>query len=354
MGLKILHSADWHLDSPFLGFTEQQRQYLKEEQLKIPGKIAQLCIRENCDMMLLAGDIFDGKASRETLDVLKKELSSCGVPVLIAPGNHDFCADGSPWLEESWPENVFVFTGPLESVTIQGLDCRIYGGAFRSMDCSGLLENFRAEGDEQYCVAVLHGDPMQRNSPYNPITNAQVRDSSLDYLALGHIHKAGAFRSGETLCAWPGCPMGRGWDETGEKGVCIVTIEEEAKVQAVSLHTPKFHDLEAELNGDAAAAVEALLPAVPGKDFYRITLTGTGEVDLRALERQFSMFPHLQLRDKTEAPVELWTDAEEDTLEGVYFGMLRKAMEENPEDADRFRLAAEISRKILTGREVKL
>ena len=38
MGLKILHSADWHLDSPFAGFTEEQRQLLKEEQRRIPGK----------------------------------------------------------------------------------------------------------------------------------------------------------------------------------------------------------------------------------------------------------------------------------------------------------------------------
>ena len=43
MGLKILHSADWHLDSPFLGFTEPQRQFLKEAQSQIPGKIADLC-----------------------------------------------------------------------------------------------------------------------------------------------------------------------------------------------------------------------------------------------------------------------------------------------------------------------
>ena len=354
MGLKILHSADWHLDSPFMGFTEQQRQFLKEEQNKIPAKIAQLCLREDCDMVLLAGDLFDGEASRESIDNLKRELANCGVPVLIAPGNHDFCASGSPWVEEAWPENVFVFTGNLESVTIQGLDCRIYGAAFRSMDCPGLLEDFRAEGDEKYCVAVLHGDPVQKNSPYNPITNAQVRQSSLDYLALGHIHKAGAFRSGETLCAWPGCPMGRGWDETGEKGVCIVTLDEEVTVRAVSLPTPRFYDLEAEVNGDAAAAVEALLPAVPGTDFYRITLTGSGEVDLQALEDRFAAYPNVHLRDRTEPPVEIWADEEADSLEGIYFGMLRKAMEENPEEAGRIRLAAEISRKILNGREVKL
>jgi len=354
MGLKILHSADWHLDSPFVGFSEEQRRYLKEAQRKIPGMIADLCRREDCDMMLLAGDIFDGEVTRETLEDLKKTLEGCGVPVLISPGNHDFCAPGSPWREESWPENVFVFTGDLESVTIHGLDCRVYGSAFRSMDSPPLLEDFQAEGRERYRLAVLHGDPLQRSSPYNPITNAQVRGSGLHYLALGHVHKAGAFRSGETMCAWPGCPMGRGWDETGEKGVCIVTLGETVGIRAVSLPTPRFYDLEAEIGTDAVAAVEALLPAAAGNDFYRITLTGTGPVDLAQIRDRFREFPNLLLRDKTEAPVEIWAEADEDSLDGIYFGMLRKAMELDPDNAERIRLAAEISRKLLQGREVRL
>ena len=354
MGLKILHSADWHLDSPFAGFTEQQRKFLQEAQRKIPGKVAQLCRREDCDMVLLAGDIFDADAKPETLDLLKRELENCGVPVLIAPGNHDFCRPGYPWLEDSWPENVFIFTGGLESVTIQGLNCRVYGGAFLSIDCPPMLEDFQVQRGEQYCVAVLHGDPLQRNSPYNPITNAQVRNSNLDYLALGHVHKAGLFRSGETTCAWPGCPMGRGWDETGEKGVCIVTIDQGVTVQPRSLNLPRFFDLDAEVNGDATEAIEAVLPAVPGEDFYRITLTGSGEVDLEALQKEFADFPNLELRDRTEPPLEIWADADADSLEGIYFGMLRRSLEDSPENARRIQLAAEISRKILSGREVKL
>lgn len=354
MGLKILHSADWHLDSPFTGFPEQQRQLLKEEQRKIPGKVADLCRRENCDLVLLAGDLFDAEPSRGTIDELKKALAGCAVPVLVAPGNHDFCGPDSPWLEEAWPQNVFVFTGGLESVTILGLNCRVYGAGFQSMDCAPLLEDFQAEGAEKYCLAVLHGDPAQKDSPYNPITAAQVRNSSLDYLALGHIHKAGAFRAGNTLCAWPGCPMGRGWDETGEKGVCIVTLEEEARIQAVSLDTLRFYDLETDIGNDAAAALEELLPAAGSNDFYRITLTGYGAVDLRQLQRQFEDFPNLELRDRTEPPIDIWGDTEEDTLEGVYFAMLRKAMENDPANAERIRLAAEISRRLLSGREVAL
>ena len=353
MGLKILHTADWHLDSPFQGFTEQQRQFLKKAQMQIPGKIADLCRKEDCDMVLLAGDIFDGEARPETVALLKRELENCGVPVLIAPGNHDFYGTGSPW-QENWPENVFIFTGDLESVTIKGLDCRIYGAAFQSMDCPAQLEDFKAQGDEKYCIAVLHGDPIQRNSPYNPITNNQVRNSSLDYLALGHIHKAGTFRSGETLCAWPGCPMGRGWDETGDKGVCIVNIEDTVKVQARSLNLPRFYDLKAEIREDAASAVASVLPAAVGDDFYRITLTGSGDVDLEALQRAFMDYPNLNLQDRTEPPLEIWSESDEDSLEGIYFGMLRKALEESPENARQIQLAAEISRKILSGREVKL
>lgn len=354
MGLKILHSADWHLDSPFGGFSESQRAFLKEEQRKLPGKVADLCRRENCDLMLLSGDIFDGKASRETLDILKDALASCGVPVMISPGNHDYCGPGSPWLEEKWPQNVFVFTGKMESVAILGLNCRVYGAGFQSMDCESLLEGFEAEGDEKYCVAVLHGDPTQKHSPSNPVTTAQVRRSALDYLALGHIHKAGAFRAGNTLCAWPGCPMGRGWDETGEKGVCIVTLDGEADIQAVSLDTLRFYDLEVDIGDDAAAALEAVLPAAGSRDFYRIALTGYGTVDLAALQKKLRAFPNLELRDKTEPPMDAWADSDEDTLEGVYFTMLRKAMEDTPEDAGRIQLAAEISRKLLAGKEVTL
>lgn len=354
MGLKILHSADWHLDSPFGSFSREQRQLLNKYQRELPGKITELCRRENCDLMLLSGDLFDGSPGKETVDVVKKALADCGVPVLISPGNHDFCDLASPWLAESWPENVYVFTGGLEAVTIKALDCRIYGAGFQSMDSESLLAGFAAEGDERYCLAVLHGDPVQKNSPYNPITTSQVKKSGLDYLALGHIHKAGAFRAGNTLCAWPGCPMGRGWDETGEKGVCIVTLDKEVQIRPVSLDTIRFYELDVNVGTDPENAVESVLPAAGTEDFYRINLTGDGPVDLKTLAAAFSDFPNLELRDRTDPPLDIWADVQEDSLEGVYFGMLKKAMESDPENAERIRLAAEISRKILLGREVVL
>ena len=350
MGLKILHTADWHMDSPFGSFSEEQRAFLRREQLKLPGKIAEICRREHCDLVLLAGDIFDGIPAQDAVTVVRQALQDCGVPVFVTPGNHDFYENGSPWRDEKWSENVKVFTSDLESVCIEKLNCRIYGAGYRSMDCASLLDGFRVQGQEKYQIAVLHGDPVTRHSPYCAVTAGQVRDSGLDYLALGHIHKAGMFQGDRTLCAWPGCPMGRGWDETGQKGVCLVTLEEKAQVQFVPLDQPRFYDLEAEVSGSAETVLDEVLPAAGCSDFFRISLTGYACVDVDSLRKQYVRFPNLFLRDRTMPQEDLWEEAGADTFRGAYFRLLKEAAEQNSQAV----LAAEISRKILAGREVKL
>lgn len=348
MGLRILHSADWHLGSAFRGFDREQQRLLKEAQRLLPGKVADLCRREDCDLVLLAGDLFDVPPAKDWVDLLKAALADCRVPVFISPGNHDFCAPGSPWLEEVWPENVYIFTGGLESVTLKDLDCRIYGAGYTSMDCAPLLEGFRAAGEERYRIGLFHGDPIQLRSPYCPVTAAQVRDSGLDYLALGHVHKSGAFRAGRTLCGWPGCSMGRGYDETGETGIYLVDLEADVKIRKLLLHTPRFYDLT--VNTDEQT-LEALLPGSGSDDFYRLTLTGSADVD----ENLLAKFPNLELRDQRRKERDIWCCAGEDTLEGTYFRILREALEGAEEaDAARIQQAAAISRKILEGREVAL
>ena len=58
--MKILHSADWHLDAPLVGRTPEQSALLRQHMLALPDKIAAICRRERCDLMLLCGDLFDG------------------------------------------------------------------------------------------------------------------------------------------------------------------------------------------------------------------------------------------------------------------------------------------------------
>lgn len=355
--LKILHAADLHLDSAFTGRNQAATDRLRAALRSVPAQIAQLCRQEGCDLLLLAGDVFDGAPAAETLQEMKRVLAELRIPVFIAPGNHDFCTPASPWQTEAWPDNVHIFTGPVvESVALPALDCRVYGAGFTAMDCDSLLEDFSVEGEETHHIAVLHGDPVQQNSPYDPITRSQVAASGLQYLALGHIHKGGSFRAGRTLCAWPGCPMGRGFDELGEKGVLLVMVEDTAEIRFIPLNVPRFYELEAPVRTTARAAIADTLPAAGNEDFYRLTLTGESEpMELEALAAEFARFPNLELRDKTQPPVDLWGCAGGDNLEGVFFEMLKEAAEAGDEESARIALlAAKISRKLLDGREVEL
>ena len=111
--IKILHSADWHLDSPLQGFTPEVREHLRRELLAIPGKIAAICKAEKCDVVLLSGDLFDGNYTRESFYSVVNALEEMGTNVFISPGNHDFCSVSSPYLTELWPENVHIFTRPV-------------------------------------------------------------------------------------------------------------------------------------------------------------------------------------------------------------------------------------------------
>lgn len=348
--IKILHAADWHLDAPFVGRSPEQVAYLRQELLKIPGKVAALCRQEQCDMMLLSGDLFDGSCTAESVSAVKQALAEAAVPVFISPGNHDFAGPASPWLTEAFPDNVHIFTRQaMEEVYLPSLNCHVFGAGFTSMDCPGLLRDFHAP--EGLSVAVLHGDPTQVSSPYCPITQAQVSDSRLAYLALGHIHKGGQFRAGKTLCAWPGCAMGRGYDEQGEKGVLIIQIDGEATARFASLNTPRFYDLETSPEG-----LSALLPPVGNADFYRITLTGESEpLDIAALTAAYRRFPNLELRDRTTPPIDVWKNTGEDSFEGTYFRMLQDALADADEERQKhIHLAAKICRQILEGQEVEL
>lgn len=355
--IRILHSADWHLDSPMSGHSPENADFLRKELRKIPEKIVAFAKAEGCDLMLLSGDLFEGKASQETVRNVQKALAQAGMPVFISPGNHDYLCPDSPYEMPGWPDNVHIFKEQkIQSVILSELDCKIYGAGYTAMDCPALLKDFQAEGAERWHIGILHGEADTAHSSYCPISKEQLRSCALSYLALGHIHKSSSTRGGETVCAWPGCPMGHGYDELGEKGVLIVTLEEGVDLSFRPLDGPRFYDEALEAGTDPHSALNAFLPSLPTQDFYRITLTGySSGVDCKALCDAFAHIPNLILQDETLPEMDLWRAVAEDSLEGVVFTMLQQASQsESTALQNNAQLAARICRQILDGQEVKL
>ena len=204
--INILHSADFHLGARFHSLPPEKAQARRQEQLGQLEQLAGLCRSQGCQLVLLSGDLLDRpQGCRSEARALAGALEAMAVPVFLAPGNHDHLCPGSPYLEMAWPGNVHIFTRQeLESVSLPELDCRVWGAGFQSMDCPGLLEGFRATGDEAVQLMVLHGDPANPSAPCCPVTRAQVAASGLQYLALGHIHTRGQLEAGGALCAATG------------------------------------------------------------------------------------------------------------------------------------------------------
>ena len=355
--IKILHTADWHLDAPMSGHTPEGTEYLQRELKKLPKKIVKLATAENCDLILISGDLFDDSSHSESLSLVQNAFGQTGIPIVIAPGNHDYINPSSPYMAEGWPENVHIFRScAIESFVPAGLDCCIYGAGYQSMDCPALLKNFYADAPQAWKIGVLHAEADTLTSPYCPITKEQIKNSGLDYLALGHIHKGSSLRADKTLCAWPGSPMGHGFDELGAKGVILVNLDQQVIASFLPLDTPRFYDEEVDAVNDPQEAVAAVLPTLPTDDFYRITLTGyQNDVDLGSLYAAFAHIPNLTLRDQTLPAPDLWDTAEEDSLEGTLFALLKTAAESDSSAlAQRAQLAARICRQLLDGQEVKL
>ncbi|MFR5382650.1 MAG: metallophosphoesterase family protein [Oscillospiraceae bacterium] len=279
--IKFLHAADLHLDAPFAALSPEQAAARRQEQRELLNELAEAANTHDCDLVLLAGDLFDSAgASDETLLALRRALASIRAPVFISPGNHDCLLPGSAYLTERWPENVHIFkTDAIEAVELPEKQLRVYGAGFTARHERPLLEGFRAKADGWTNLMVLHGDATQAASPYNPITPEQLAASGLAYLALGHIHQAsGLLRCGSTYYAWPGCAMGRGFDELGQKGAYLGEVSDSGvRLDLLPLHGRSYEILRVEAGDDALAAVTAALPEDTQNDIYRVILTGEAE-----------------------------------------------------------------------------
>ena len=366
---KVLHAADFHLDSAFRALPEEQARLRRQESRELPGRLVDWANDHGARLMLLAGDLFDSdQLYSQTAQMLAQALSRFRGTVVIAPGNHDWLSAASPYpgnhdpltpdgpyARTRWSDNVHIFTEDrMQTITFPDLNCAVHGAAFTAPEEpeSG-LRGFYAQPDGSARIMVLHGDMGSRESRYRPLTPEEIAATGLDYLALGHVHAPSAMnRAGNTVWAYPGCPQGRGFDETGERGFLFGDVEPgRVDMRFVPFAGRRYESLTVDVSGgDALDAIRRSLPPDTSRDIYRIRLTGeTAEpLTLAPLERALSgEFFRLELRDGTRLRRDLWDRCGDDTLRGLFLRRLRQEYDaadprrqKEIEQAVRFGLAA--------------
>ena len=360
--LRFLHAGDFHLDSPFSALSPRQAASAREEQRELLTRFRKLAVEKKVDLVFLTGDLFDGEqVYPESVEALQATLAAIPARILISPGNHDPYTEKSPYARGGWPANVHIFKeSRVRTVALPDLGCRVYGSAFtESSRQSSPLEGLTVSG-EVLQIGCFHGDLGKKPSRYGPITPEEIGTSGLHYLALGHVHARSELkRIGNSFYAYPGCPQGRGFDETGEKGVYYGVMDESGRVtlEFIPICLRQYHSMTVDVGGRSIVAVlKSLLPNEPSGDICRIFLRGEREEDEVSQEALYALaapyFDSLFLEDTTTALKDLWAREREAGLCGRFLReMHRRVDQAKDKERETLLLAARFGLAALEGRE---
>lgn len=242
--IRFVHAADLHLDAAFSGITREipgdLGKKLHESTFVALARLIELCERERPDFLILAGDVHnhEDRSLRAQLALRDgcERLARAGVRVFIAHGNHDPLS--SRLRNIHWPENVTFFAEEVSSVPVfrrgagegEPPAALVHGVSHAGpRESRNLALRFKRGEEACFQLGVLHcslagiGNSRDKGR-YAPCSLEDLRESGLDYWALGHIHD-GREASLTPPVVYPGCTQGLHINEQGEKGCILATVE---------------------------------------------------------------------------------------------------------------------------------
>ncbi len=226
--MRLLHTGDLHLDSPFSGLDIATAERRRREMRDTFCAMIRYTRENALDMLIISGDLFDGAfVTRETVSLLVREFSALSCPVIVVPGNHDAMGEDNIWEKTEFSENVHIFKSPtLDKISFEELGCDVYGYGFDSQYITECPISGSVQNKDRINILVCHGDTASPISKYAPLPISVLRAFGADYTALGHIHTPDVQNDALSgIGAYCGCPEGRDFGECGEKGALLVTVE---------------------------------------------------------------------------------------------------------------------------------
>ncbi len=231
--MRIVHAADLHIDSPMRGLSRYDgapAATMRGATRVAMTNLINLCLEERADLLLLAGDVFDGDWKDYSTGLFfQGELSrlrEIGAQVVTVRGNHDALNVVTRGLKPLERVRELDSARP-ETVVFDSLGVAVHGQSFGGrVEKGDLAENYPPLTRDVLNIGLLHTslDGRPGHEPYAPTTLAVLKSKGYDYWALGHVH-AREVISTEPWVVFPGNLQGRHARETGEKGATLITAE---------------------------------------------------------------------------------------------------------------------------------
>ena len=382
--VKLIHTADLHLDSAFRSrFTKEEAENRRQKQLMAWKELLSFAVEKKVQGILIAGDLFDSPVvSHGTMDFFLSTISEHPeISFFYLRGNHD--TENTFRYQENLPKNLFLFSdkgkkyrlndrlllagveygtkdisfGENEGATQgagqaaeQGVEQETVHGAealSKNETESEEESKFLKLKEEDCNILLLHGALYQGTPKGDSLQGEEgiflknLEKLPLSYIALGHIHKGGEGKlNNGALWAYPGCLQGRGFDEEGERGFLYLKVEEEKKEihrEFIPIKQGEFRILEIELLEDEGTLAclkkiedEMEKAGISKEDSLRIILKGKKGLDqernLRYLQLQLqdSVF-FLEIQDESELSWNREEAMKEKSLKGEFLRVLAAA-----------------------------
>lgn len=292
--VKIAHLADLHLDVAFKWAGREAGGRWRRSIRATLTKAVEVALEEGVDAFFLGGDIYEHDlVAPDTARFMVEALARLDpIPVLVAPGNHDYLCPSSVWVQASWSPNVryFAFDRWEAVELVDGLT--IWGTAHgRPAGTSAMLDDLRVDRGGVnlglFHGALRSGVPAGGSAPdlHLPFELADIERAGLDHAFSGHYHTPRHDR----WLTYPGNPHPLSFGESPGTGLAIATVHPDGAVEVVMVDvTPtRFHDLTVDLIGvDSTEAVRDRVSAdLAGlRGAARVTLVGdlASDVDFEA------------------------------------------------------------------------
>ena len=318
--MKIIHCADIHLGSKIDSkFSKEVSESRKQEVRNSFKRMVDYARAEKIEVILLAGDVFDSdKPFKKDKDFFFSVIeNNPQIDFLYLRGNHD--AEG----ERRTLANLKTFSSDwtsydYEYVTVSGVE-------LTRENCAAIYSTLSLNPVRKN-VVMLHGQ-IGDSLGKDKINLGKLREKSIDYLALGHIHEYSSGKLDDRgTYAYCGCLEGRGFDETGEKGFIVVDVSERITHAFVPFSECKIVKVQLDVTGlsDAyAVSLRAREIKFERKNIYRLELIGEVDAHIDSLADDVKKYlasecEFLDVKDRTRKRIDVSAYAGDASLKGEF------------------------------------
>lgn len=208
MSIRIVHTADNHVDLKYSKYDFVARERLRKERLDSLAQVVVVANVEKAHVLVIAGDLFDKHDPRSVGPNIVKEVVTIlskfsGNLVLVLPGNHDFYegSDSELWKqvrqESEEHDHIVVLDSPKPyEYTIAVQKVQFFPCPCRSQTSEQNVIGWVKEAvkiPSAVHIGIAHGNVEGRGlddkDRYFNMTEKELESSGVHTWLLGHIHK---------------------------------------------------------------------------------------------------------------------------------------------------------------------